>query len=99
MEDRALSDVDVHGGHVDRRFDQRGLKVIGHRPAYNLLTETIDDRGQINKSLPGGDVRYVADELDPRCGRGEVPLDQVGDAMAGTDLRRDRPPGLRLAGP
>src|SRR5438445_13159658 len=43
--------------------------------------------------MPGADVGEVGHPESVRCGRTEVPVDQVGRTL--TDIRRDRrPPGL-----
>jgi len=54
--------------------------VVCHRVADDFFVETVDDRGEVEPAFPGGDVGDVAEEFGSGSCRGEVPLDEVGDA-------------------
>src|ERR1039457_6150753 len=69
------------GGHVYGLLDQRRLVVVIHRPAHNGLGVAVDDGGQIYPAFPGFDIRDVTDHFQAGSGRGEVALDEVGDAV------------------
>jgi len=59
----------------------------------------VDDGGQIQPAFPGGDIRDVTDEFLAGRRRGEVPAEQVGDAVSvAVLLGQHRAPGPRLAG-
>src|SRR3954468_3908810 len=97
MEDHAVGEGIVAGGHRQGVNDQFGAQMVGHRVADAGLGVAVDHGGQIQPPGPGPEVGDVADQLDPRRVGGEVAADQVGDGLPAGD-RGGRPPGPRLAG-
>src|ERR1022692_471553 len=79
--------LQVTGGHLDSRGDQRRLVIIVDCPPDDLPGGAVDDRREKRPSFPRRNVRNIAHHLLARCLRGEVAVHQV----------RDRP-GLPLDG-
>src|SRR4051794_16534373 len=98
MEDHAVGEGIVAGGHRQGVGHQLGAQMIGHRVADAGLGVAVDHRGQIQPPGPGPEVGDVADQLDPRRVGGEVPADQVGGGRGrGAGDGGGRPPGPQLA--
>src|SRR5664280_1753415 len=85
--------------HLQRVDDQVGSQVLGHRVADAGLGVAVDNGGQEQPALPGGDVGDVPDQLHPRPIGGEVAAQQVWDRRGVAGDGRGRPPRPRLAGP
>ena len=57
------------GGHHERGERQLGAHMIAHRPADDLARGEVEDRGEVEPSLSGGDVGDVRqpDGVRRRC--------------------------------
>lgn len=77
MEDRILLDPRRAGGIAQGPLHKLGSHVVLDRPADDLLGITVDDRGQIDESLPHMVVDDIGNELAARAVRGEVRPHQV----------------------
>src|SRR5690606_20879995 len=66
-----------------------------YAPPHDPAAEGIDDKGHVDKALPGGHIRQIRDPKLVRTLGGEVPLHQVHWALC--RLRRDRRPRLAPA--
>jgi len=85
--------ADPAGGerHRQRVNDQARLHIFGQRPADDFLAVAVDDRGQIEPTLPGRNVGDIANEFGAGRGGGEVTPDQIrggGAAGSATVVRR-----------
>src|SRR5664280_2479970 len=85
--------------HLQRVDDQVGSHVLGHRVADAGLGVAVDNGGQKQPALPGGDVGDVPDQLHPRPIGGEVTAQQVWGRRGVAGDGGGRPPRPRLAGP
>src|SRR6266516_142596 len=98
MENSAAREIEIPGGHLDRRRDQRRLVIVTHRPANYLACRAVDGRGEIEPPFPGWEIGNVADHLRAGHFCTKVPVHQVRD-RAGLALDGGgRPPRPRLAG-
>jgi hypothetical protein len=43
-------------GHVERRQNQVGPEVVGHRPADDAAAERVQHHGQVEEARPGRDM-------------------------------------------
>src|SRR3954470_12488302 len=62
----------VRRRHPDRRSNEVGAEMVGHRVPDHFLVEAIDHRRQINPALPRLDLGDVADQLGVGPLGGEV---------------------------
>lgn len=93
----------AHVARPDRVFegaqDEFGVAAIGGLPAHDAVGERVADRGQPEHPLAARDAGGVGDPEPVRCGRGEVPVDQVrGRCRAWVLPRRSGPPSLAQVG-
>ena len=58
--------------------DEFGAHVIGNGPADDFLRVAVDDRGQVDETLPRMDIGDVPDELHAGTHSGEIPCEKVG---------------------
>src|SRR6266498_3210925 len=89
----------VADSHADRGADEWSFVVIRHRPADHRFRVAIDHGSEEYPTLPGRNVRDIADHLLARRRRGEVPPHQIRDRSGRRILVGQAvPPGPRLAG-
>jgi len=95
VENCAAFDIVIPDGHPDRFLDEFGLVIVVHGPPDHGFGVTIDDRGEVDPALPGGNVGDIADHFLAGRGRGEVPADEVGQ-QGGRGFGEAQPPRPRL---
>ena len=78
MEDHPLTRAAPEPGHPQGVLDQAGLHVWRHTPAHHLAAEQVNDRGQVQPPLIGGDIGDVSTPELIRRLRGEPALHQIG---------------------
>src|SRR6266540_1382912 len=83
-------------GHLERVEDELGPHVRRELPADDHAAVAVEDEGQVDEAVPGGDVGQVGDPLLVRAGRREVALQEVACPFE-RGLVRDRRPALAAA--
>lgn len=77
VKDRIMAGQAASDGEVDGVADEVGAHMVGHRVPDDLAGVQIDHRGQVEPTLPGGQVGDVATSRRPRGRGGEIAADQV----------------------
>lgn len=92
VKDCARGEVNIRGGHVQRRDHQTRSQMISHRPADHHFTVTVDGGGQIQPPLASRDIGDITNELLARRAGSEIPAQQIRDrGRAGVGDGGDRP--------